>query len=148
MEWYTINDIAKITGLTTRTLRNYLRMELLKGEKVDGTWRFSEEDFYAFMDHPTVRQGLHAKRNAIVNDFLLLDTKKENKTCVILDYCMEWKDAKQAVNFFCDCMGEAENEGVQFGMERYKKNIRLIISGPEHAVRNVMKRYYEEKDSR
>ncbi len=148
MEWYTMNDIAKITGLTTRTLRNYLRMELLTGEKVDGTWRFSEEDFYAFMDHPTVRQGLHAKRNAIVNDFLLLDTKRENRTCVILDYCMGWDDAKWAVEFFCDRMKEPENEEVQFGMERHKNNNRLIISGPENAVRDMMKRYYEEKEAR
>lgn len=148
MEWYTLNHIAKMTGLTTRTLRNYLQTELLKGEKVDGVWRFSEEQLYAFMDHPTVRQGLHAKRNAIVNDFLLMDSKKENKACVILDYCMEWEDAKWAVAFFCDRMKEAENEAVEFGMERHKNNIRLIISGPEPAVKDLMKRYYEEKEAR
>ena len=96
MAWYTMNDIARMTGLTTRTLRSYLRMGLLTGEKVDGVWRFTEEELGAFMDNPGVQQGLHTKRNSLVNDFLLMDTKKENHTCVILDFCMEWEDAKRA----------------------------------------------------
>lgn len=70
MAWYTLNNIATMTGLTTRTLRNYIQMGLLTGEKVDGAWRFSEEQLYAFMGHPTVRQGMHAKQNAIVTNFL------------------------------------------------------------------------------
>ena len=61
---------------------------------------------------------------------------------------MEWEDAKRAVEFFCDRMKEVENEGVRFGMERHKKNVRLILGGPENAVRDVMKRYYEGKDAR
>ena len=95
MEWYTLNDIATMTRLTTRTLRNYLRMGLLAGEKVDGIWRFSEEQLWEFMDNPSVRQGMHAKQNAIVTDFLLMGGRKENRTCVILDFFMEWSGIKR-----------------------------------------------------
>lgn len=144
MAWYTLNDIAKMSGLTTRTLRNYLQMGLLTGEKVDGVWRFSEEQLYAFMDNPTVRQGMHAKQNAIVTDFLLMGGRKENRTCVILDYCLDWNDAKRAVDFFCEQVKVQGDEELRFGMERHKKNVRLILSGPEDAVREIMKRYYEE----
>lgn len=145
MKWYTINDIATMTGLTTRTLRNYLRMGLLMGEKVDGVWRFSEEQLWAFMEEPSVQQGLHSKKNAMISDFLLMNTEKENRTCVILDYCMEWEKAKCIVEFFCERMKEAEREGVKFGMERWKRNMRLIISGPEIAVKEIMKQYYERE---
>jgi hypothetical protein len=144
MAWYTLNNIATMTGLTTRTLRNYLQMGLLIGEKVDGVWRFSEEQLYAFMDNPTVRQGMHAKQNAIVTDFLLMGGRKENRTCVILDYCMDWDDAKRAIDFFCEKINEQGDDELRFGMERHKKNVRLIISGSETAVKEIMKRYYEE----
>ena len=144
MTWYTMNNIAMMTGFTTRTLRNYLRQEILKGEKVDGAWRFSEEEYEAFLTHPAVKPGIRAKQNAIVNDFLLLNAKKENRTCVILDICTEREEAKQAAAFFCERIKEQEDEELQFGMEWHKKNMRIILSGTENAVKEIMKRYYEE----
>ncbi len=144
MAWYTLNDIAKMSGMTTRTLRNYLRMGILDGEKVDGVWQFSEEQLYAFMDNPSARQGMHAKQNAIVTDFLLMGGRKESRSCVILDYSMEWEDAKRAVDFFCDKIKERGDDELRFGMERHKKSVRLIISGSEAAVKEIMKCYYTE----
>ena len=144
MTWYTMNNIAMMTGFTTRTLRNYLRQGILKGEKVDGAWRFSEEEYEAFLTHPAVKPGIRAKQNAIVNDFLLLNAKKENRICVILDICTEREEAKQAAAFFCERIKEQEDEELQFGMEWHKKNMRIILSGPETAVKEIMKRYYEE----
>ncbi len=144
MTWYTMNNIAMMTGFTTRTLRNYLRQGILKGEKVDGAWRFSEEEYEAFLTHPAVKPGIRAKQNAIVNDFLLLNAKKENRTCVILDICTEREEAKQAAAFFCERIKEQEDEELQFGMEWHKKNMRIILSGSETAVKEIMKCYYAE----
>ena len=144
MTWYTMNNIAMMTGFTTRTLRNYLRQGLLQGEKVDGVWRFTEEEYEAFLTHPAVKPGIRAKQNAIVNDFLLLNAKKENRTCVILDICTEREDAKRAAEFFCERIKEQEDEELQFGMEWHKKNMRIILSGSETAVKEIMKCYYAE----
>ena len=36
MEKYNLNDLAMMTGFTTRTLRNYLNQGLLEGEKENG----------------------------------------------------------------------------------------------------------------
>ena len=41
---YTINELAKITNLTDRTIRNYLAKGNLTGIKVGGQWRFSKDD--------------------------------------------------------------------------------------------------------
>lgn len=49
------------------------------------------------------------------------------------------------MEFFCERMKEAEREGVKFGMERWKRNMRLIIRGPEIAVKEIMKQYYERE---
>lgn len=35
-KYYSINDVAMMTGLSTRTIRNYIKMNILDGEKVDG----------------------------------------------------------------------------------------------------------------
>ena len=42
-EFYSINELAVITGFTTRSLRNFIQMEFLKGDKVNGEWQFSTE---------------------------------------------------------------------------------------------------------
>ena len=41
---YSVEEIAQITSVTTRTIRNYLRNGILKGRKIGGQWRFSMED--------------------------------------------------------------------------------------------------------
>ena len=48
-ETYTIQDIAGMTGLNERTIRSYLADGLLKGEKTDGAWRFTAEQFGDFL---------------------------------------------------------------------------------------------------
>ena len=37
-DFYSINDIALMSGLSSRTIRNYISSGILKGDKVDGCW--------------------------------------------------------------------------------------------------------------
>ena len=46
---YTLKDLSMICGLTDRTLRNYLKLGILTGEKQAGTWCFTEEHLDAFL---------------------------------------------------------------------------------------------------
>ncbi len=39
-EYYTINHIALMTNLTSRTIRNYMKSGLLEGELMNGVWHF------------------------------------------------------------------------------------------------------------
>ncbi len=41
---YTVADVAELTGLTSRTIRNYLKDGTLRGRKIGVQWRFTEED--------------------------------------------------------------------------------------------------------
>ena len=43
-KYYSISDIAKLTKLTDRTIRNYLANGSLKGKKIGGQWRFTQSD--------------------------------------------------------------------------------------------------------
>ena len=60
---YNMNQVAMITGLTTRTLRNHLKQGLLKGEKIEGNWSFSEEELDEYFTEPSVRQAILAKHH-------------------------------------------------------------------------------------
>lgn len=49
---YTAEDAAQITGLTLRTIRNYIRDGKLKGRRIGVQWRFTQEDIEALFDVP------------------------------------------------------------------------------------------------
>lgn len=52
---YTVEDVAQITGLTLRTIRNYLKDGRLKGRRIGVQWRFTAEDIQALFDAPVPR---------------------------------------------------------------------------------------------
>lgn len=49
---YTAEDVAEITGLTLRTIRNYIKDGKLKGRRIGVQWRFTEADIQALFDVP------------------------------------------------------------------------------------------------
>ena len=79
---YTLKDLSVITGLTDRTLRTYIKMGILQGEKTDGVWSFSDEHIQMFFENNFARSAMQSKRNSLVFDFLA-DQKKnaERRQC-------------------------------------------------------------------
>ena len=61
-DFYSINELAVMTGFTTRSLRNFIQMEFLKGEKVNGEWKFSTEqieNFFVTIHHKKLKKNRH-----------------------------------------------------------------------------------------
>lgn len=143
-KYFTLNELALMTGLSTRTLRNYLKMELLNGEKIDGIWKFTEEEVDAFLSDSNVKPSIQAKKNAIVYDFLLDNHKKNNEICSVLDFCVGDDEATEISNFFCKAVTEcAKGTNARFSFEKNGENVRVILKGKEDAVMEIMKQYYE-----
>ena len=140
---YTINDLAMITGLTTRTLRNYIRLGVLSGEKQDGSWRFTDEEIAAFFEDGGVRQSIRAKRHAAVFDFLADTGKKANRACVILDFAVSDEEGKEISSFFCDHINRRGTD-ISFGCWRERGLSRVILSGAEDSVADAVRAYYEQ----
>ena len=140
-EYYNINELATITSLTTRTLRNHLRQGTLTGEKIDGTWTFSSEDLSAFLSVPSVRQSIKAQRNAVVLDFLADDFKSGNHACVILDYDVDDDEAQSIANFYCDCVNRQDG-GIELRYGRNHRLSRVILSGGEDQIIDILNQYY------
>ena len=137
---YNLNELALMTGFTTRTLRNYLNQGLLKGEKLNGAWQFTAEDVDRFFSEPYVKEGLRIKRSSAVFDFLAERKKRAESTCVILDIPADAKKGRAVSDFFCDRMREAS--GVSFSFEWDNGMSRVILSGAAHEVEKIMKAYY------
>ena len=140
---YNLNDLALMTGFTTRTLRNYLLGGILKGEKIDGVWRFSEEDLDAFFKEPFVKEGIRIKRSGVVFDFLAAKGAKTARTCAILDVPADLKEGRAISTFFCDKMNDASD--VVFAFDWDKGFCRVILSGDAEQV-SALVRAYNERD--
>ena len=137
---YTLDDIAMMTGFSTRTLRNYLNQGILKGEKTDGKWQFTAEEIDRFFAEPFVKEGLRIKRNSIVFDFLADRSKQAKSACVILDIPVSMKESKTLSEFFCKQM-ETASDAV-FTFDWNNGSARVILSGAEESVANIMEAYH------
>lgn len=141
-EYYTINHVALMTGLTSRTIRNYMKMGLLKGEMINGVWHFTAEQFGAFITHPTVSPSIKARRNALVYDFLMDEHKRENEMCTMIDAAATLEEANSISEFFCHAINTDFSGSVRFAFSFNGTNARVILKGAEDAVLHLVNRYY------
>ena len=137
---YSLNELALMTGLTTRTLRNYMNQGILHGEKVNGIWQFTIKDIEVFFEEPYVKEGILIKRNSVVFDFLADRKKESGRICVILDRPASFKEGESISSFFCKEMESAKD--VVFSFDWDKGCSRVIVSGAEDQVMQILKKYY------
>ena len=136
---YSLNDLALMTGLTTRTLRNYLAQGLLHGEKTDGVWQFTDAELERFFCDPFVKEGLRIKRSSVVFDFLADRNKEKARSCIILDIPASRKEGDKISDFFCGKMRDAAD--VCFYYDWDNGFCRVILSGAADSVANIMNAY-------
>ena len=138
---YNLNDLAMMTGFTTRTLRTYLNQGLLKGEKSNGMWQFTAEELDRFFQEPFVKEGLRIKRSSVVFDFMAERSRKEERSCMILDIPASRKKGDAISAFFCDRMSEASD--VRFTYDWNNGLFRVILTGAADSTAAIMKAYYD-----
>ena len=143
-EYYTINHIALITGLTGRTIRNHLKTGLLEGELINGVWHFTPEQVCAFMEHPIVAASIRSRRNSLVYDFLCNEKKREGEMCTLLDSPATLHEANSVSEFFCHAINEDYSAAVQFAFSFNGTHLRVILKGGEKAVLDLMNRYQHD----
>lgn len=137
--YYTIGHLVQFTGLTDRTIRNYISMGLLKGEKFNGIWHFSPEQVEEFMRNPSVKPSILAKNNAKVYDFIL-DTKKTGcQACIILD--LPGEEEEKIMEYFCDNISRGEYQNIEFSYESLNDLPRIILKGATDDVLRLVNGY-------
>ncbi len=103
-KFYTVEEIAKMTSLTTRTIRNYLKDGILKGRKIGGQWRFTTADIERFMYRGEVTSDLAEKQKNEVMDFMDGRNRKSTEKvqiCTIVDLYIPEEQAKEISGKLC-----------------------------------------------
>ena len=136
---YSLNELAMMTGFTTRTLRTYLDKGLLRGEKPNGVWQFTAEEVDRFFREPFVQEGLRIKRNSAVFDHLSGRDLKQERSCVILDIPATAIRGGQISAFFCERMKEVS--GLNFSYLWDKGLCRVILTGNAEPIAQIMRAY-------
>ena len=138
---YTIKELSLMSGLTDRTLRNYLKLGILQGEKQDGAWLFSVEQIEAFFQNPAAAAAMESNRKAVVFDFLAMPIRKENAACIVLDLPTE--EPAWVAKFFCEAVNRRQGLTMTFSKERHRN--RVILAGSEETVLDVLCEYNKAK---
>ncbi len=80
---YSIKDVAKITRLTDRTIRNYLVKGNLKGIKIGGQWRFSETDLCNLLANDQFESDMKNQVEKQLVNFFASDEVEDNNVCLV-----------------------------------------------------------------
>ena len=131
---YTMQDVATMTGLTTRTLRSYQQQGFLRGEKENGVWRFTDEALEGFFQNPAVLPAIRARQHSIVYDFVLQNRKPRDELCAVWDLRTEDSEAVSA--FLCREM--ERRQGLRFTFLRRGENARVILCGEPGAALDLL----------
>ena len=131
---YSLKDLSTMTMLSDRTLRNYLDAGILQGRKENGAWVFTSEQIKLFLQNDMVKSAIRTKKNAIVKDFIVNSKKKGNSVCLIWD--LPDADPSKVGRFICDAAGKRDN--ILMSFENAGKKNRIILSGSETAVYEIM----------
>lgn len=134
-DYYSIDEVSQMTGLTTRTIRNYLSSGLITASKVDRKWVFTSEEFEKMVQNSYVSVAIKIKNNTPVLDFLEDDKKDKNSTCIIIDRVGTDEDAIKLCEKICNLIEEGNL--VDFRYHKDGDQIRIILTGLECHVKNI-----------
>lgn len=96
---YSISDIAKKTKLTDRTIRNYLANGTLKGKKIGGQWRFTQNDINALFHNEVFADDMLSKSEKNIDKYLNneFSFETENHVCSIINIVVKNKEDRKKV---------------------------------------------------
>lgn len=141
--YYLINHLVLFTGLTDRTIRNYLSSGILQGEKINGLWHFTPEQVECFISHPAVRPSILAKQHSAVYDFLLENKKDNCAACMILDF--PGTNKKEIAEYFCYRISNEDFQQIHFSFDGVAKVPRVILKGDTAEVLRLVNGFVQEQ---
>lgn len=141
--YYVIGHVVLITGLSERTIRNYIADGVLEGEKINGVWHFMPEQVEAFISNPDVRLSIISKKKSIVYDFMLNEFKKQDEACLILD--LPNSDPKTAMEHFAYRINNGSYTDINFSFDFFGKIPRIILRGKMEDIIELANLYAEGK---
>lgn len=136
-DFYSINELSTITGFTTRSLRNFIQMDFLKGKKIEGGWQFSPEQIENFLLNSNIKQGIKSKQNSVVYNYLLNEELQKNNICTIIDLTLSANERESLSEKICQIINDSGAQ-VEFRFFSQKDKTRIIIAGEKDFVKQIL----------
>ena len=76
---YTVDEVAKMLNMHSRTIRRYIEKGQLRAERIGGSWRISEEAFKGMFDAPEIEASITRQINERSIDMLDLYIKGKHR---------------------------------------------------------------------
>lgn len=136
---YTLNDLALMTMLSTRTLCTYIKKGLLQGTKRQAGWSFTETDLEHFFEEPYIKESIEIKKRALINDFV--EGNNPGCACMIYDYrCENESQAQELCDKFICKINTLKGRNMRFSFAYHKKSKigRVILQGEARVVSKLM----------
>ncbi|MCR5273233.1 MAG: helix-turn-helix domain-containing protein [Lachnospiraceae bacterium] len=148
-KFYTVADVARVTGLTSRTIRNYLKDGELHGVKVGVQWRFTEDDVRHLFQETDGREDLSKVSGNRIQEFLSKDYSEDSKEfsderlvseCVILDYFEPSEEKKTSRREKIRESVFKYKDKVGFSYEERENDIlRVVLTGEHDLIEKILK---------
>ena len=117
---YTVSDIAQITGLTERTIRNYIKDGKLQGKKVGVQWRFTEEDIGNLFEDSSVSSEVMENNYEKITKFIKQKPIAGTGVVVVNEFAEDEKELEIKVNKIIDFINE--NKDFRFSYQYFKED--------------------------
>ena len=139
---YTVADVAEVTGLTSRTIRNYLKDGTLRGQKIGVQWRFTEEEIRKLFSRQTPGQDSPTQ---IVRSFLGQHEREGASFLALLDFpCVTEKDGMEIFAKLQKLRG-AGIASMSYEYHDEGQLLRIALDGDTGAVMDLLEQIREEK---
>ena len=116
-KFYSVEEVAEMTAVTTRTIRNYLRKGILTGTKIGGQWRFRQEDIMHMFNQENSVSDFRENSSRIVRDFLdeqYTPFSESVSVCTVADVACSKDQAKTMSKTLCALWKQADIRGITF----------------------------------
>jgi excisionase family DNA binding protein len=141
---YTVEDIAKIIGFTSRTIRNYLKDGTLQGRKIGGQWRFTMDNIKQLLSNAVFLNDFSRKNRQQVLNFLNstdIGIQGKIQVCTVIDcYCKNQRAGHQIYEKLVKVINAREKDtpAVNFNYEFMPKGNKArftLFGDPDYVIK-------------
>lgn len=126
---YTVADVAELTGLTSRTIRNYLKDGTLRGKKIGVQWRFTEADINRLFSEAGGTNVLRTED--VISGFMENTVRQQLEGCLVIDIPFQKEDELQKyIQIFKELtLEENERGSCTYEVLEESRILRVAASG-------------------
>ena len=137
---YTVDEVAQMTRLTSRTIRNYIKRGLLRGKKIGGQWRFSQSDIENLMSISTAAAKMSSANRRDVLNFIDRTGPHTAQVCAVADLQLSQGAAEKLAQKICKITSRTADEKLRFHYEyiEAEQTARFTVFGAPSFVAAVM----------